>query len=68
VYMSMDFGRHFTCAQPVTPAGKVYFAMMTHASVGANDITPKTDAARTVVSLHALFAWLQLLLVFVNDT
>ena len=68
VYLRMDFDTHFSSERRVSNTGKVYFAMMTHASVGANDITPKTDAARTVVTMHALCAWLQLMLVFLSDT
>lgn len=64
IYLRLDFAKHFESKEPVTWQGKLYFTMMMHASVGSNDITPKTDTARVVTGLHVMFAWLQLLLVF----
>jgi hypothetical protein len=74
VYFSMDFSAHFGLASvpwepqlpPVTASGKVYFAVMTHTAMGSNDITPKTDWARRIVGLHAVLAWMQVLLVFLG--
>ena len=75
VYLTMDFNEHFATAslgssvlgEPVSRSGKVYFALMTHTAMGSNDITPKTDWARKVVGLHALLAWMQVLLVFLRS-
>lgn len=73
VYFAMDFSKHFTSTSfqnmppaPVTTSGKVYFALMTHTAMGSNDITPKTDFARKIVGMHALLAWMQVLLVFLR--
>lgn len=75
LYLSIDFGRHFEFAgQRRRPTGGpeslrsvVYFALMTHTAIGCNDIVPRTDFARSVVSAHALLAWMQLLFVFLHD-
>lgn len=67
VYLKTDFSEHFTSDQPVTARGKLYYALMMHTAVGINDITPKTEHARTITSMHVSFAWLQLLLVFLTD-
>ena len=67
VYLSTDFSHHFTSDQPVTVRGKLYYALMMHTAVGINDITPKTEHARMITSLHVMCAWLQLLLVFLTD-
>lgn len=64
VYLSMDFSKHFTSNGPVTVRGKLYFMLMNHTAIGTNDITPKTDTARTIIALHVLLAWMQLFLVF----
>lgn len=64
VYLAMDFGKHFTSHDPVTTRGKLYFMLMNHTAIGSNDITPKTDTARTVMAMHVLAAWMQLFLVF----
>jgi hypothetical protein len=72
LYFAMNFSEHFTTAvvpgetwtKPVSSTGKLYFAVMTHTAMGSNDITPKTDWARRVVGLHAVLAWMQVLLVF----
>lgn len=66
LYLAMDFSVHFRADKPVTARSKLYFAVMTHTAIGSNDIVPKTDAARMVVALHALLAWMQLLLVFLS--
>lgn len=63
-YFLLDFNTHFTSAHPVTTKGKLYFSVMNHTAVGANDIVPITDVARVVVGLQVLFAWMQVLLVF----
>lgn len=65
-YIAMDFSEHFESREPVTLRGKVYYAIMAHTAVGSNDITPKTDVARTVTAAHVSLAWMQLLLVFFN--
>lgn len=65
VYLSMDFSRHFSSPQPVTLAGKVYYAVMVHTTIGSGEIYPKTDLARSITAVHAMLSWAQLLLVFV---
>lgn len=64
VYLRLDFNAHFASNAPVTVRGKVYYALMTHTAAGCSDIMPSTDLARTVTSMHVLFAWMQLVLVF----
>ena len=64
VYSSMDFAHHFSSTAPVTSGGKLYFTIMTHAAVGSNDISPRTDLARGVMALHVTLAWSQILFVF----
>ncbi len=66
VYLFMDFSKHFSSSDPVTVRGKLYFMLMNHTAIGTNDITPKTDTARTVIAMHVLFAWMQLFLVFLD--
>jgi hypothetical protein len=65
IYLSIDFNRHFESTTPPASAiGKLYFAIMVQTGVGSNDIAPKTDLARLVVSLHAVVTWSQLALAF----
>lgn len=66
VYSFMDFNKHFESVRPVTSRGKLYLAIMTHATGSPNDIVPKTDTARLVQGLHVTMAWLQLVLVFLS--
>jgi hypothetical protein len=42
----------------------VYFSLTTQTTTGFGDIHPKTDAARFLVSVHLLCAWIPILLVF----
>ena len=35
----------------------LYYSIVTHASVGYGDISPKTRKARTIVSLHIIIAF-----------
>jgi len=66
VYLLLDFKKHFTTDTPVTPKGKLYFAIMNHTAAGAGDITPKTDTARLITGAHVMLAWMQLVLVFLT--
>ena len=68
VYALMDFNKHFETKQPVTLRGKAYFTIMTHTAANVSDIIPKTDFARVVMGLHVLFAWAQLLIVFLSNS
>jgi hypothetical protein len=38
---------------------------MTHSAAMAGDIVPITDLARTLLSLHILATWIQLMFIFV---
>lgn len=66
VYFAVDFGKHWASDKPVSIGGKLYFAVMAHTNGGSNDIVPKTDFARFVTSCHVIFAWMQILLVFLH--
>lgn len=63
-YLAMDFNKHFQTTSPLSVVGKMYFTLATHTSLGAPDVTPTTDFARSLVGLHVLFSWLQVFLVF----
>lgn len=61
VYASIDFATHFTLPWGADmPHARTigYFTMMTHAAVGTSDIEPKTEMARTLVTLHVFLAWM----------
>ncbi|MFF0086027.1 potassium channel family protein [Streptomyces canus] len=45
-------GSYFT--QPMTRTGALYFSVTVFSTVGFGDITPKTDAARLVVTAQML--------------
>jgi hypothetical protein len=48
----MDMMKHFGVEKSFTDA--IYFTTATHATVGFGDITPKTNLARWIVSIHTL--------------
>ncbi len=60
-----NFKKHFeTDIERPTLGDKLYLALMHHSNAMAGDITPKTETARRIVSIHILLTWLQLLFVF----
>lgn len=64
VYLLIDFDKHFGSEKKATFADKLYFCLMTHSNAMAGDFVPRTAVARRVMSLHILFTWMQLLIVF----
>lgn len=65
VYMLLDFRTHFRTDADVSTTGKLYFALMLHAT-GNTDVSPKTRTARAFVALHVLATYAQLMLVFLG--
>lgn len=69
-YFLIDYEKHFAYDSGkqggTKPSwrGKLYFALMTHSTAGAGDIVPTSDLARTLMSLHILATWIQLVFVF----
>jgi hypothetical protein len=69
-YFLIDYEKHFQYtnkdgAKQPTWRGKLYFSLMTHSAAMAGDIVPITDLARTLLSLHILATWIQLMFIFV---
>lgn len=64
-YSTLDFKTHFGTAADLGVSGKLYFALMLHAT-GNTDVSPRTRTAKAVVALHVLATWAQLMLVFVS--
>lgn len=54
VYVSMAHADLGNFSEPLSRTGGLYFTITVLATVGFGDITPKTDAARLVVSLQML--------------
>lgn len=68
-YFFIDYEKHFQCtnkdgSKKPTWRGKMYFALMTHSNSMAGDIVPVTDLARTLLALHILATWIQLMFIF----
>jgi len=40
----------------------MYFAWVTHTTIGYGDFLPRTPAARTLMAAHAAFVWAQVLI------
>jgi uncharacterized membrane protein len=59
LYWLMDFKKHFG----TDPKDILYFSATVHSTVGFGDITPKTQAAKTVVTLHMVLSFIATLLV-----
>jgi len=59
VYHIIDFKHHFNLPEGTKPTTPVimYFTFMTHANVMAGEITPRTDLARALMSIHILVTW-----------
>ena len=54
VYVSMAFANPYSFSEPLSKVAGLYFTITVLATVGFGDITPKSDAARLVVSLQML--------------
>jgi voltage-gated potassium channel len=54
VYLSMSNGAPWTFTQQLDHTRALYFTITVFSTVGFGDITPRTDAARIVVSLQML--------------
>lgn len=65
IYSVLNFKTHFKTDADVGITGKLYFALMLHAT-GNTDVSPRTKLAKTVVALHVLATWAQLMLVFLG--
>lgn len=57
VYRSMDFEKHFTINGPVSTTAPPYYAVTVSSSTGFGDITPKTNLAKTVTTIHTILSW-----------
>lgn len=66
VYLLIDFDANFASDKPVTLAGKIYFALVTHSNAMSGDIIPKTDLARQIMAAHIMLTWAQLLFLFLE--
>jgi hypothetical protein len=49
---------------PIEPLTALYFATVTQASLGFGDITPKTQQARLLTTIHCLLGWMPFMLVW----
>lgn len=56
MYWILGMDRHFGTSG-AGAGDALYFATIAHTSVGFGDITPKTRAAKLLVSLHVLAVW-----------
>jgi hypothetical protein len=56
IYLFMGMKKHFEVEPSLTNAA--YFTTMSHATVGYGDISPKTDLAKAVVTVHIGIVWL----------
>jgi hypothetical protein len=54
VYVSMAVANPLSFSEPLSKVAGLYFTITVLATVGFGDITPKTDAARLIVSLQML--------------
>jgi hypothetical protein len=54
IYLSMAHGNKFTFTQDLDHAKALYFTITVFSTVGFGDITPRTDAARMIVSAQML--------------
>ena len=69
VYQSMDWKKHFRVPDdmkltPISATTKAYFTTVTHISLGYGEITPKTDMARILVSVHGILSYMTILFIF----
>lgn len=49
-----------------TPMDAFYYTIVTHVTLGYGDITPKTQMARRIVTVHSLIVWAQVVLLSVK--
>lgn len=57
LYHLIDFDTHFDLKGKAGTGKIMYFTWMTHTGVMAGEITPKTDVARGLMSMHVLLTW-----------
>jgi hypothetical protein len=45
-----------------TPMDALYYTVVTHVTLGYGDISPKTQLARRIVTLHILLVWAEIVI------
>lgn len=55
VYSMIDMQEHF--GVPNTFSNACYYTVTTHTTTGFGDITPKTNIAKWIVTLHMVITW-----------
>lgn len=67
-YHLIDFEKHFEMPEhtPKASTGTImYYTFLSHASVMAGEIVPKTMLGRALLSIHILMTWVIMLLLLV---